>query len=149
MAEFYRRNWAGDDAPFMADYEETHVSLSAVDAVISPVSTILLEAAMHGKPVVAYVGDDEGGNNLFVFTVVRTVHFREFFERVDCPQVESIEALVPACAELLRRAATPGTAERMKAQCEYFVAPGERSYADRLADLVRELAGRERAQQAG
>jgi hypothetical protein len=149
MADFYKKNWDGEAAIDMADYEETHVALSAVDAVVSPISTILLEAALHGKPVAAYLGDDEGGQNLFIFTVVRTVHFREFFEKVDCLRIQRAEDLVPSCTRLMDEAADPSAAAALKAQCEYFVAPGERSYADRLADLVRELAGRERARQAG
>jgi hypothetical protein len=141
MADYYRRTWKGDEAIYFADYEETHVTLNAVDAVVSPLSTILLEAALLGKPIAAYLPEEDMKGNVHMFTMVRTVHYREFFERVDCLRIESRDGLVPACAELLGLASAPGRAERLQKQCEYFVARTESSYAEQLRGLVLELAG--------
>ena len=37
------------------DCSDTHVVLSYCDCVISPLSTILIEAAMHGKPLMCFI----------------------------------------------------------------------------------------------
>jgi hypothetical protein len=140
MAEYYRRHRQRSGIIHLADYEDTHVTLSAVDAVISPLSTILLEAALHGKPILAYLPDEDVVHNIALFSMARTVHFRDFFERVDCLQCLRPEALVGDCRALLELAERPETASRLRRQCEYFVAPSERSYAEQLDDLIRSLA---------
>jgi hypothetical protein len=139
MAEYYRHHRQHPATIHLADSEETHVTLSAVDAVISPLSTILLEAALHGKPILAYLPDEDVSQNIAMFSMVKSVHFRDFFERVDCIQCVSADALVDDSRELLEKAERPETADRLRRQCEFFVAPGERSYAAQLDELIRSL----------
>lgn len=146
MAGYYRRRLQGENFIYMADYEETHVTLSAVDAVVSPLSTILLEAALHGKPIAAYLPDEDMQRNIALFSMTKAVHFREFFERVDCIQCERPEDLVKDCWRLLEMAEERGVAERLRAQCAFFVEPTVQSYAEKLTELVRTLAtGRQEA----
>jgi CDP-Glycerol:Poly(glycerophosphate) glycerophosphotransferase len=139
MADYYRRHRREAAIIHLADYEDTHVTLSAVDAVISPLSTILLEAALHGKPILAYLPDEDVQRNIALFSMAKSVHFRDFFERVDCLQCPRPEDLVGGCRELLEAAERPGTAARLRSQCEFFVASGERSYAEQLDELIRSL----------
>ena len=139
MAEYYRRHRAGEVSIHLADYAETHVTLNAVDAVVSPLSTILLEAGLHGKPILAYLPDEDMTQNIAMFSMAKTVHFRDFFERVDCLRCDSSGALVADCARLLEMAGRPGIDEHLRRQCACFVDAGERSYADRLDELIREL----------
>ena len=139
MADYYRRHRQEPAMIHLADYEDTHVTLSAVDAVISPLSTILLEAALHGKPILAYLPDEDVQRNIAMFSMARSVHFRDFFERVDCLQCPRPGDLVGGCRELLEAAERPETADRLRRQCEFFVAPGERSYAAQLDELIRSL----------
>ena len=123
----------------LANYEDTHVTLSAVDAVISPLSTILLEAALHGKPVAAYLPDEGVNKNQSVTTRARMIHFVEFFDRVDCIKCESADDLIRDCRRLLHKADEPDLAQRLKKQCEHFVEPSKRPYADELNDLIVSL----------
>jgi hypothetical protein len=123
----------------LADYEDTHVTLSAVDAVISPLSTILLEAALHGKPIAAYLPDEDLKKNLFLYTTANMVHFRDFFERVECLKCENPGDLVRDCRHLLQMAEKPGMKESLKKQCEYFVEPSSVPYVERLKQVIREL----------
>jgi hypothetical protein len=140
MADYYRRTRSGDDSMYLADYRDTHVTLSAVDAVVSPLSTILLEAALHGKPIAAYLPDGDMRSNSALFTMVKTAHYRVFFERVECLQTERPQDLVRDCRTLLERAGQREVAARLKRQCEYFVAASPRPYAERLAELVLEIS---------
>jgi hypothetical protein len=139
MADYYRKSRTGEVQFYLADYADTHVTLSAVDAVISPLSTILLEAAMHGKPSVAYLPDEDMRTNSAMFTMVRTVHFRTFFEKLDCIQCGTPEALVADTRRLLDQAGDPALAERIRRQSEFFVTLPPRPYTEMLADLVRSL----------
>jgi hypothetical protein len=141
MEAYYRRHRAGDASMYLADYAETHVTLSAVDVVVSPLSTILLESGLHGKPILAYLPDEDMTTNVAMFSMAKTVHFHDFFERVECLQCERPADLVADCARLLEVATSPDTGERIRQQCAFFVDIGERSYAEQLDSLVRGLAG--------
>lgn len=123
----------------LASYEDTHVTLSAVDAVISPLSTILLEAALHGKPVAAYLPDEDMKRSQSLATSARLIHFLDFFDRVDCIRCESPDNLIEDCRRLLQNTDEPGIGEKIKKQCAYFVEPGEQSYAERLNNLIQTL----------
>lgn len=123
----------------LANYENTHTVLSAVDAVISPLSTILLEAAMHGKPIAAYLPDEDIKTNTHLATVANMVHFEEFFERVDCIKCESPDHLIGDCRRLLQKTDEPGISDRLRKQCAYFVEPSDRPYADLVHELICSL----------
>ena len=49
----------GNNSMSFPDYHDTHDTLSSVDVVISPLSTILLEGALHGKPVLCFLPVEE------------------------------------------------------------------------------------------
>ena len=136
MADYYRKSRTGEVQFHLADYADTHVTLSAVDAVISPLSTILLEAAMHGKPSVAYLPDEDMRTNFAMFTMVRTVHFRVFFEKLDCIQCGTPEALVADTRRLLNQAGDAAAAVRIRRQSEFFAVMPPRPYAEALEDLL-------------
>lgn len=123
----------------LADYKNTHITLSAVDAVISPLSTILLEAALHGKPIAAYLPDEDMRQNKWLFSTSNMVHFRDFFARVDCLKCQSSEQLVQDCAALLAKTREPHVAEKLREQCSYFVSTPSKPYATRLAEFLQQL----------
>ena len=137
MEACYRQSRAGQRIHIeLADYEDTHVALSVADAVISPLSTILLEAALHGKPVAVYLPDEDMAGDKFMYAVARMTFFREFFERVGCVKCESPTRFVDDCGALLRITEEPGIATRLKTQCAYFVESSDRAYAERLGEVI-------------
>ena len=138
MDAYYRRKREGDESIFMADYAETHVTLNAVDAVLSPLSTILLEGALLGKPILAYLPDEDVAPSI---DIARMAHFRDFFEMTDCLRCEQPQDLIPCCCRLLETAAVPEKAAHLKSQCEFFVTLDRRSYADRLQNVISEVLG--------
>ena len=123
----------------LAHYEDTHTTLSAVDAVISPLSTILLEAALHGKPVAVYLPDEGMKRNRRLATRAKVVHFLEFFERMDCIKCESPDQLIEDCRRLLQKSDEPGIGDRLIEQCGYFIEPSDRPYAERINNLIHSL----------
>lgn len=140
MEDSYRRSREGKGSVInLTDYEDTHVTLSAVDAVISPLSTILLEAALHGKPIAAYLPDEDLKKNMFLYATANMIHFKDFFDRVDCLKCDSPDRLIEDCQRLLRMTEGPGINKKLKRQCEYFVDPSDLQYTERLSRLIQEL----------
>lgn len=135
MTEYYRASRRDRSLMFMANYGHTHDLLSAVDAVVSPLSTILLEAAMHARPVLAYVPEEEVKGNAFMTNVAQMRFFREFFERVGGGPCVSRDQFITACRALMA-GAEAGTGTVMRERTQYFVVQTDRSYGEKVAELV-------------
>jgi|GEM_PF-715932 len=119
-----------------SDIHDTHTLLSAIDCLISPLSTILLEATIHGKPVMAYLPDEDMKKNTFLFSATFMVHFREFFEKVDCIRCEQTDDFVPDTISLLKKSEEPNLATKLKSQSQVFVVFSKESYGERVAHLA-------------
>ena len=64
--------------PTDADYRDTRDLLANVDAVISPLSTIIIEASLMGVPALCFLPDDKGADHLRMSLPL--IHFQELFE---------------------------------------------------------------------
>lgn len=124
----------------LTDYMDTHNLLSAADCLISNVSTILLEAALHGTAVACMASDEEIENNTFLRIVHDSVYFKELIEGLEIPRVRSHEQLAATCQELLKKSNSPQFKRDQKAKTAYFVDQSDASYAQRLLDLAEQLA---------
>lgn len=128
---------SGGPTMTLPDYRDTHDLLSHVDAVVSPLSTILVEAALHGKPVAAYVPHANEGN---VSVMIPLLHFEEFFALDDvivAPDFDQLLGALPVLAS--EEGKTRGA--RLRIAAEQFVQPFARPWRERIVDLLRELAG--------
>src|SRR5581483_4214794 len=82
MEGYYRRTAAKSEQGFdMADYRVTAKLLRLVAGVISPLSTMLLEAIMHGKPVLMFVPGEEQTADVqdAIKLGMKLPHFAEFW----------------------------------------------------------------------
>jgi hypothetical protein len=122
-------------------------ALAACDAVISPFSTILLEAAMLGRPVLCYVPSDATALR-FHRGQSPLVHFEDFLAIDEVVLAESSEQLVPAARRLFAQIANPGAADRLRAASRHFVVDSPTPYADRLLALVETMAPSQNAAEA-
>ncbi len=149
MEECYRAIRNGRSMPIeLANYKNTHIFLHAIDGLISPLSTILLETIMHGKPIMCLFPEEEmnlnKGNSLSSSDLYFP-HVAEFFERVDCNICRRYSDLITEVQELLQSIADPSMSEKLQTQSEYFVRPSSDAYHQRLALLIDKLvAGRSR-----
>ena len=119
----------------------THDLLSAVDAVISPLSTILIEAGLHGKPVMCLIPakEDEGSH----WAVLRDlVHFRELTDHPDVITVRSMEQFLPCLKILLKRSESEEFETIIKKAMYEFVKFPEKTYAENITDLTQTLLRR-------
>jgi glycosyltransferase involved in cell wall biosynthesis len=125
---------AGGKTMTLPDYRDTHEMLCHVDAVVSPMSTILLEAALHGKPVAAYL--PESGNET-LRAMIPLLHLEQLLAIDDVILARGFDELVRA---LLTLASDEGLARgaRLRSAARHFVAPFSRPWRERIVDLLRQ-----------
>lgn len=139
MRDYLARLAQGEAGITLPDYRDTHDLLSAVDGVVSPLSTILLEAILHGKPVAAYTptGENEKGmlvNNLTLF------HFSEFLALLDMLQPRDTDALIAAMNVLADPREGLVRARRLKQAAMRYVAQFDRPWRERIVPFLETVA---------
>lgn len=140
MADYYRRSLANPKLVHTPDTAYTHTLLSHCDLLISPVSTILLEAVMHGKPVLAYLPEEDIDRNFFLRTMANMTFMQEFFERTDCGPILKMSDLIAQCRRLLMTGSNGASADRLRQKARYFVELTGTPYATAVDGLIREVA---------
>lgn len=119
---------------YLADYRDTHDVLSNIDALVSPLSTIILEAALHGKPAMCFMPDGDGSAHFEVDA--RLMHFQDMFRMPEIVVANGYAELVPKASELLQRVDDPGWAARLAECAAYFVEPHDRPWDERFAEFL-------------
>jgi hypothetical protein len=124
-----------DQGITLPDYRDTHDLLCAVDGVISPLSTILLEGMLHGLPVAVFAPDGADGKKLLANTLP-LLHFDEFLKLPGMPVARSIDeliALMPGIADPVRG---PALGASLQKHAEWFVSPFDRPWKQRIVDFL-------------
>jgi hypothetical protein len=121
-------------------YSETHALLNAVDAVISPLSTILIEAGLHGKPLMCFIPREEDENS--EWRILRDlVHFRDLLQHRKVIVARTYSEFVPAAQTLISRTRDEAEAEDMRESMHYFVEFPEQRYSVAIKHLADSLVG--------
>lgn len=118
------------------DYRNTHNLLSSVDAVISPLSTIILEAAMHGKPVMCFLPDDKD-LNIHLELAKTLVHFDDMYNMEKVLVVHGKLELKNKLNLLVEQTCSDNFSKELKKSVEYFVEPYSASYGERLVEFIK------------
>lgn len=147
MADYYKRVANKPEQGFdMADYRVTARLLRLVSGVISPLSTMLLEAAMQGLPMIMFWPDGPKGLAGQTIELGRKLpHFAEFWGPEGIQVCTEGEALGAACRRLLTEHQTPAVRDGLRTHARSYVVMDGPRYATRLADLADELAGKPRS----
>lgn len=138
MRDYVSRLASGPVGITLPDYRDTHDLLSTVDVVISPLSTILLEAALHAKPIVVYAPSSADGAEL-TGDRLPLLHFEDFLRLPGVALAKSIEELVGELHSVADPVAGDEIGRRLKKAAEIFVASFERPWRERLVDFLRQL----------
>ena len=120
----------------LPDYHDTHDILSSVDIVVSPMSTILLEAALHSKPVVAYTptGAD---SSVFMRTNLPMLHFSEFLNLPEVARAATLEELITEVAIIANPIEGAVRGQRFHAVASHFVASFDRLWKERFVEFAQ------------
>jgi hypothetical protein len=134
MRSYLQSVAAGKKSVYLADYADTHDLLSCVDALVSPLSTIILEGALHGKPVLCLLAERKGQSSFDLQKGL--VHFKDMY---DCPSIlmaHSEGELLPKIGELIGRVGDAAFASSLRAACRHFVFGFDRPFSERIVDFV-------------
>jgi hypothetical protein len=147
MRDFLARIADGTHRGFhITDYARTHDILSSVDAIVSPLSTILIESAVHGKPALCYRPKEKDDEVKGVFTA-QLRHFEELFDMNLLLVARTVDSFVPLLRELMAQADDPGYPARIKERVAFFVATPQARFKDALEAFVGEVAAQHEAAQ--
>ena len=117
------------------NYSDTHVVLSHVDYVISPLSTILIEAGIHKKPIMCFLPMEDIQAKHFQ-TVHNLPHFREFQNADGVVLASNRRELIEKVNLLIKNSNDPSFKQRIYSTCKYFVAIHKDPYSKRILNLA-------------
>ncbi len=144
MRDYVQRIAEGDTRMFIeAEYQRTHDVLSNVDAVISPMSTMIIEGALHGKPPLCFLPLDQEQRGSLFETFAGLVHFQEMFERAVFPIAYSQAELIEKTQKLVESAANIDYLRTLDAETRFYVKPTTELYRDALCRLVAGAVGKD------
>ena len=129
----------GDPGITLPDYRDTHDLLSAVDAVVSPMSTILFEAALHEKPVIVHAPPGEGGQDPLAGGLPM-LHFEEFFALPDIRVTRDDASLLREIGELMPVATSSERGARLQRASTRFLAPFDTPWRERIVVFLAKIA---------
>ncbi len=139
MRELLDRVARGDRAAItLPDYRDAHDLLANVDVVVSPLSTIVVEAALHAKPVICFF-PEEAGQDTRNINAIPLYHFEEFFEVPDVIVARNDAALRSGLAALASPKEIVARGARLQHTARRFVADFERPWGERFVAFLSDV----------
>jgi hypothetical protein len=135
MRGYLERLKTGSPGITTPDYRDTHDLLSSVDALVSPLSTIIIEGALHGKPVLCFLPDEGDKTSHYAYALPMT-HFDDFFAESSFLVARGESSLVPAVRSLLDRVGNAAHEQALRLACAHFVSCFDREYGERLVEFI-------------
>ena len=127
----------GKNYKYLSDYKDTHNILSNVDMVISPLSTILIEAALHGKPSVCFLPYSDKSKHFKIDSDL--VHFQEFFRNKNFLKAYGYEELISSINKLINVSHKKNIKNIMRNEANYYVKTFEKSFSIRLNEFIKNI----------
>ncbi len=140
MRAYLERVRAGFRGFFLSDYEDTRDVLTHINCLVSPLSTIILEAALLGKPALCFLPMEE--ESMHFKRAAPLEHFKPMYESPDFVIARAMGELVPGIADMLRRGDDPATPARMRKAASFFVDFFDAPYSERLATFLEGVVAR-------
>ncbi|MDH4455378.1 MAG: hypothetical protein QE570_19600 [Verrucomicrobiota bacterium] len=113
----------------------------SVDAVISPMSTVLLESMMFGLPILAMAFGD-GKHWWSADKAAKMIHFNEFYDTPGVLTCRDKANFMPALQKLVTFVGDTSLSEKLKASTNFFVEQTPPGYSERAAALAEEMMTR-------
>lgn len=128
----------GDTSMNLADYRHTHDVLSSIDALVSPLSTIIIEGALHGKPTLCFLPHEDKKASHFQMAAP-LIHFDEMYQMPEFLVARGDEQLMPMLVQLLARTEDSESLDRLDQACEFFVRKFDKPYGERLVEFTESI----------
>lgn len=133
MVEYYKNQIINPDRKvFMIDYKISNMLLNLTDALISPLSTMLIESMILGKPILIFFPKEDNKNGLSV----DEVHFSELIRTKDVITVFKFEELMEGLLKLNTIIGDKVISKRLKKSSQFFHYSDQKTYSEKLNDLA-------------
>ena len=123
---------------YSTEYKYTHDLLGASDIVISPLSTILIEALCHGNESICLIPKDEE-SRIFLKEIKNLPCFQDVIKSRAIKTIENIEDLKEALLLSYKNCRNPETKLKNKQYANFFVDMKKSPYKERLSRCIEEL----------
>ena len=123
---------------YMASYKRTNDILKSVDLVISPLSTILLEAGLLGLPVLCIFPEEEQ-NSFFHKRLNKFPHFESLIKVNNIFFVYKKNELIIELKKIIKVSKNQYFSRELKNDLKFIVSNFEEMYSYRLSKLVSKL----------
>lgn len=138
MRSYLERLRHGKPGITTPDYRDTHDVLSSVDFLVSPLSTIIIEGALHGKPVMCFLPSTAGSDRHFELTLPLT-HFDDLFDEPCFLVARGDGELIDRLNQLLKLVGNADFERDLRMACDHFVTSFDRPYGERLVEFVESI----------
>ena len=133
MEDYYRQVIKEPRGVFLTDYKNSRDLMALIDAVISPLSTMLLESILNGKPILMFFPEKEKGRGYST----EEVHFSEFLDLDIINKCFSESQFLNSCQQLYKQINDKNVSSKLKKSSIYFLTPSKISYGKQLKNLVK------------
>jgi hypothetical protein len=140
MAEYYNSPNLKKSTINVTSYHDTHDILSSADLLVSTLSTIMLEAALHQKPVISLLTDEEAKKNTLIDFFLESPWLKDFFEVLKIPICKKVDDMSGLCRNALNNAASAGRIYDPE-KLRYFVDQTGDKYSKKLFNAVEKILG--------
>lgn len=123
---------------YSTNYKYTHDILNAADIVISPLSTILIEALCHGKESICLIPKEEDVGKIFAYWKELPC-FQDVINSPSIKTVEEINELEGVIKKSYKVCKKEKNIKLNKSLASFFVDMKGKSYEDRLQDCINEI----------
>ena len=110
----------------------------AVDALISPMSTVLLEGLLFGLPTMA-VAFNDGKHSWSADKVSRMMHFKELYDVPGLIVCRDRDQFFPQLRQLITNIGDMKLSDTLRKHTGFFVHQDDRSYSERVVALVEKM----------
>ena len=138
MISYISRDFETDYSKFLPDMKLTKNLLESVDIVLSPLSTILLEAMILGKIPICLMTEDEKQAKHF-HMVKGSPHFEEILSNKNIIVLNGKNFLIKGIAKALKNSLSDIISEELKKDSEFFITKFSKPYNQRLLEFADKL----------
>ena len=138
--EGYRARWKKENLQIdLCDYEHTNILLRSIDGLMSPLSTILLEAAIFGLPIAVYRPEVVAEFRDAFSTDIHRIAFSEFYDIIKPVICENETHLWSSILNLIEQSNDIYYRESLKKKTKFFVETPTNNYSKVLQDTLHSL----------
>ena len=138
MMSYISRDFEKDHSKFLPDLESTKNLLDTVDIVLSPLSTILLEAMILGKIPVCLMAEDEIQAKHF-HMVKGSPHFEEILLNKNVIVLNGQKYLIDGITKALKYSSIKRISNELKKDSEFFISKFSEPFNQRLLKFIDKL----------